>query len=463
MTASLAVAGCDAALASRIGEPSIGRWPCDRCRLCLRCAPAARRRRAAQAREDEDGQRRADAALAARARSTTADRDAATRATSTRPSARAKRLPRGTTRKRELARRGGDVEGIAGARQLTGPRLVPLWLTLERNREYWTTHAAAGRHAPRSRSRAPSSSGSTTPARASSSSGSANFGKLNALWGAPRERPPGRHARRAARRSPSERAGGLAWEYYFTLRRRPAAVGLRPRPGHRPAGDRARGHAARAARPSVLPDRPARRSAIFETPTPQGVRVPAERRRPLRACTRSRPTCGSSTASSSRSSASTTSRELTGDPTRARRCSPRASARRAREVPTLRHRRLVAVLARLDRRTSPTSATTRCCATSSTSLCTRTDERRLLRRPSEHFTPYQIAAAGGRAGHRDACAAASSGKRALQALEDLARDADDHARRRRSCASRPFGAVGHGKRDRSAGTSRARPATTRCS
>ena len=52
----------------------------------------------------------------------------------------AKRLPRGTTRKTELTGAVGLVEGIAARKRLTGPRLVPLWLTLERNRAYWTTH-----------------------------------------------------------------------------------------------------------------------------------------------------------------------------------------------------------------------------------------------------------------------------------------------------------------------------------
>ena len=38
----------------------------------------------------------------------------------------------------------------------------------------------------------------------------------------------------------TKRAGGIAWEYLFQLRRRLAAVDERPLPGHRPAGARAR-------------------------------------------------------------------------------------------------------------------------------------------------------------------------------------------------------------------------------
>src|SRR4051812_28260142 len=52
-----------------------------------------------------------------------------------------KRLPRRSTRRAELAGAVRPVEGIAARRRLTGPRLVPLWLTLERNRAYWSANA----------------------------------------------------------------------------------------------------------------------------------------------------------------------------------------------------------------------------------------------------------------------------------------------------------------------------------
>ena len=52
-----------------------------------------------------------------------------------------KRLRRGSTRRNELSGVVRNVEGIAARRSLTGPRLVPLWLTLDRNRAYWSANA----------------------------------------------------------------------------------------------------------------------------------------------------------------------------------------------------------------------------------------------------------------------------------------------------------------------------------
>ena len=85
--------------------------------------------------------------LAASGQITTTDRDQRLSAFNATKAA-AKRLPRGTTRRTELTGVVGIVEEIARLKRLTGPRLVPLWLTLERNRAYWTTHTTGPRDAP---------------------------------------------------------------------------------------------------------------------------------------------------------------------------------------------------------------------------------------------------------------------------------------------------------------------------
>jgi D-glucuronyl C5-epimerase-like protein len=164
------------------------------------------------------------------------------------------------------------VDDIAARRQLTASRLNALWLTLERNFEWWSKGPllASGRRVE--------FEGSELVWQYYPGSGLqlqvlGNFGKLNGLWG-------GRENDRLAfmldelLTLPAERAGGLAWEYYFTFGggRPPWVSGL--------AQGTAVQALARAARrldrqADVLPI--AQRALnIFEAPTPQGVRVPAE-------------------------------------------------------------------------------------------------------------------------------------------------------------------------------------------
>ena len=164
------------------------------------------------------------------------------------------------------------VDDIAARRQLTASRLNALWLTLERNLEWWTTGPllASGRRVE--------FEGSELVWQYYPGSGLqlqmlGNFGKLNGLWG-------GRENDRLAfmldelLTLPAERAGGLAWEYYFSFGggRPPWVSGL--------AQGTAVQALARAARrlgrqADVLPIAQ-RALTIFEAPTPQGVRVPAE-------------------------------------------------------------------------------------------------------------------------------------------------------------------------------------------
>ena len=128
------------------------------------------------------------------------------------------------------------------------------------------------------------------------------------------------------------------------LRRRQPAVDQRPRPGHRAAGARARRRS--AWRDAEVSRSPRARLAIFQAPPPAGVRVRDRRRRRTTCSTPSRRTL----------------RILNGfvqslvglyDYAHAARTTPTRAAlfaagerEAAREVPTLRHRRVVAVLAR---------------------------------------------------------------------------------------------------------------------
>jgi hypothetical protein len=164
------------------------------------------------------------------------------------------------------------VDGIAARRQLTASRLNPLWLTLERNLAWWRSGPllAAGRRVE--------FEGSELVWQYYPGSGLqlqvlGNFGKLNGLWGS---RANDRLAVMLDELLPlaAERAGGLAWEYYFSFGggRPPWVSGL------------AQGTAVQAlARSARRLDREAdvlpiaqRALTIFDAPTPQGVRVPEE-------------------------------------------------------------------------------------------------------------------------------------------------------------------------------------------
>ncbi len=123
-----------------------------------------------------------------------------------------RRLPRGSTRRNELGGVVAIVQGIAARRSLTGPRLVPLWLMLERNRAFWSANAAGPS------TRRISFPGSQLvwqyfPGQGLQFHPLANFAKLNQLW-ASRSPDMGQLLDELlALRVP--RAGGTAWEYDF--------------------------------------------------------------------------------------------------------------------------------------------------------------------------------------------------------------------------------------------------------
>ena len=175
------------------------------------------------------------------------------------------------TRRQELGAVVAILDDVAARGQLTPSRLAPLWLTLERNVQWWTTGPLL------------------TPGRRVGFEGSqivwqyypgaglqiqvlGTFGKVNALW-ASRQLPALGAAVDELLPLAAERAGGLAWEYYFPYRggRAPWVSGL--------AQGTALQALARAAtllnrREDILPVAQ-RGLGIFQTPPPEGVRVPA--------------------------------------------------------------------------------------------------------------------------------------------------------------------------------------------
>jgi D-glucuronyl C5-epimerase C-terminus len=186
----------------------------------------------------------------------------------------AKRRTRSLSGVRAAQMRGvlAAVEGIAARRQLTPSRLAPLWLTLQRNLEWWTTGPllAYGRRVE--------FQGSELvwqyyPGQGLQLQVLGNFGKLNGLWGS---RQNARLAAMLDELLPlaAERAGGLAWEYYFSFGGgRPPWVSALAQGTAVQALARAATRLRRQA--EVLPVAQ-RALAAFETPTPAGVRVPAD-------------------------------------------------------------------------------------------------------------------------------------------------------------------------------------------
>jgi hypothetical protein len=179
------------------------------------------------------------------------------------------RLPRGTTRRTELTGVVSVVEGIAARKRLTGPRLVPLWLMLDTNRAYWTTHT----YGPSTRRT--SFPGSQLvwqyfPGQGLQFHPLANFAKLNALWSAKDDEAADQMLTELlALRVP--RAGGVAWEYDF------AFAGGRPPWVSGIAQGTAVQSMARVAKRLGREDEvlPVLEQAlgVFKTPTPEGVRV----------------------------------------------------------------------------------------------------------------------------------------------------------------------------------------------
>ena len=185
------------------------------------------------------------------------------------------------------------VEGIAARRQLTPSRLAPLWLTLQRNLEWWTTGPLLGLR-PAGRVPGLRAGLAVLPRPGPAAPDARQLRQAERAVGHARERAAGGDARRAA--AAGGRAGGRARVgVLLHVRRRPAAVGERARAGDRGAGAGARGHAA-AAPGRRAADRPARAGGVRDA-RPRGRARAGCRRATTTRSTRSRPACGCSTAS----------------------------------------------------------------------------------------------------------------------------------------------------------------------
>ena len=283
--------------------------------------------------------------------------------------------------------------------------------------------AAAGARASGSSSTAPSWSGSRSRARASTCTRSANFGKLNAYArNRARSDPHRAAARRAARRGgPARRRARLG--VLLHLRRRPRPVDQRPLAGHR----RCRPSPARRVRLDRLEElRPVISEGLemFEKRAADRRAGADRRRRPLRPVLVLARRCASPTASRSRSSASTTWRR-----SRATRA-PQAlfaagDAQGAARGPHLRHRRVVAVLARARSRASPISSYHTLLRDFLANLCDRTAAPRVLRHGDALHGPTSSSRRCSSCA-RPRLRGAKTGQLRFDARQDLERDGDRH-------------------------------------
>lgn len=164
------------------------------------------------------------------------------------------------------------LKAAARGRWLDVSRLEPLWLTLERNREWWSEGPLLS-SGQRVGFEGTELVWQYVPGQGLQIHPLANFGKLNALWRAKRKRRRLRVLLEELLTLPAERAGGLAWEYYFDYGggRAPWVSALAQGTGLQSLA-RAANKLERSA--DVLPIA-ARGLNVFETAPPEGVRVPA--------------------------------------------------------------------------------------------------------------------------------------------------------------------------------------------
>jgi D-glucuronyl C5-epimerase-like protein len=186
----------------------------------------------------------------------------------------AKRVVRKLSGRRalELGAVVSTLDGIAARGSLTASRMDALWMTLERNRQWWTTAPL-----PASGQRVGFQGSELVwqyyPGQGLQLQALANFGKLNGLWEGKIYDDRLAHLLDELLALGVDRAGGTAWEYYFTF------------DGGRPpwVSSLAQGTALQAlARAAIRLGRqvevwPVANAglAIFKAPPPAGVRVPS--------------------------------------------------------------------------------------------------------------------------------------------------------------------------------------------
>ena len=140
-----------------------------------------------------------------------------------------KRLPKRSTRRYELSGVVANVEGIAARRQLTGPRLVPLWTRARAQPRLLVDERQRAEHAPHLLPRLPARL-AVVPGPGPAVPPARQLRQAQPALGQPQRRhdPAARRAAGAAR--PARRRHRLG--VLLRVRRRQAAVGLGPRAGH---------------------------------------------------------------------------------------------------------------------------------------------------------------------------------------------------------------------------------------
>lgn len=182
------------------------------------------------------------------------------------------------TARRLPGRRGVELRGvvalidsIAASRQLTPSRITPLWLTLERNAQWWREGLL-----PTSGQRVQFEGSEVlwqyVPGQGLHAHPLANFGRLNGFWQGGR-RFQGQLATLLDEllELRVERAGGVAWEYYFDFgpSRAPWVSGM----AQGTAVQALTRAAERLSRSGDVGPVVASSLSLFETPPPAGVRV----------------------------------------------------------------------------------------------------------------------------------------------------------------------------------------------
>ncbi len=164
-----------------------------------------------------------------------------------------------------------SLDDMAARKKLTPSRIVPLWMTLERNLQWWSTGKSLG-----SGQRVEFAGSELVwqyyPGQGLQLQMLGNFGKLNGLWGA-KDNARLNFMLDELLALAAARAGGVAWEYYFRFGggKPPWVSGL--------AEGTAVQALARAARrlhreAEILPIAQ-KALGVFKRKTPTGVRVPA--------------------------------------------------------------------------------------------------------------------------------------------------------------------------------------------
>jgi hypothetical protein len=164
------------------------------------------------------------------------------------------------------------LEGIAARGALTASRVEPLWMTLERNRQWWTT-APLPANGQRVGFQGSELVWQYYPGQGIQLQALANFGKLNGLWQGKIYDDRLSVLLDEILGLAVDRAGGKAWEYYFTFDGgSPPWVSSLSQGTGLQALARA---AIRLQRQQEVWPVAAAGLAIFQQPPPAGVRVPS--------------------------------------------------------------------------------------------------------------------------------------------------------------------------------------------